>query len=83
MLVCRKGSRRCGVPGTTARLRGLRCFTSGIDSVTCGELFPFSLFVQVHVDPDDLGLGGHELSLITGNAGGRVACGIIGIAKSD
>lgn len=35
----------------------------------------------VHADPDDLGLGGHELSKTTGNAGGRVACGVIGIAK--
>ncbi|CAN0920572.1 Superoxide dismutase [Cu-Zn] 1 [Linum grandiflorum] len=35
--------------------------------------------VVVHADPDDLGKGGHELSKSTGNAGGRVACGIIGI----
>ena len=33
-----------------------------------------------HADEDDLGLGGHELSLTTGNAGGRVACGVIGIS---
>ena len=32
----------------------------------------------LHADPDDLGLGGHELSKTTGNAGGRVACGVIG-----
>ncbi|KAI3880785.1 hypothetical protein MKX03_034686 [Papaver bracteatum] len=36
--------------------------------------------VVVHADPDDLGKGGHELSLTTGNAGGRIACGIIGLA---
>jgi len=37
--------------------------------------------IVVHADPDDLGKGGHELSAVTGNAGARVACGIIGIGK--
>ena len=32
---------------------------------------------MVHADPDDLGKGGHELSLTTGNAGARIACGKI------
>ncbi|KAI1294748.1 Superoxide dismutase 2 [Halotydeus destructor] len=36
----------------------------------------------VHADPDDLGQGGHELSKTTGNAGGRVACGVIGLTKA-
>jgi len=35
----------------------------------------------IHADPDDLGKGGHELSKTTGNAGARVACGVIGLAK--
>uniref|UniRef100_O22668 Superoxide dismutase [Cu-Zn] n=1 Tax=Panax ginseng TaxID=4054 RepID=SODC_PANGI len=35
--------------------------------------------VVVHADPDDLGKGGHELSKSTGNAGGRLACGFIGL----
>lgn len=34
--------------------------------------------VVVHSKEDDLGLGGDEESLITGNAGSRVGCGIIG-----
>ncbi|XP_037719880.1 superoxide dismutase [Cu-Zn] isoform X1 [Drosophila subpulchrella] len=37
--------------------------------------------VVVHADADDLGQGGHELSKSTGNAGARIGCGVIGIAK--
>lgn len=36
----------------------------------------------VHADTDDLGKGGHELSKTTGNAGGRKACGVIGLGAS-
>jgi len=35
----------------------------------------------IHADVDDLGKGGHELSKTTGNAGGRLACGVIGLSK--
>lgn len=38
----------------------------------------YSRTVIVHADEDDLGLGGHELSATTGNAGDRLACGVIG-----
>uniref|UniRef100_A0A2Z4GT64 Superoxide dismutase [Cu-Zn] n=1 Tax=Cucurbita pepo TaxID=3663 RepID=A0A2Z4GT64_CUCPE len=33
----------------------------------------------VHELADDLGKGGHELSSTTGNAGGRLACGVVGL----
>ena len=38
--------------------------------------------VVIHSDKDDLGLGGDADSLKTGNAGKRIACGVIGYSKN-
>ena len=46
-----------------------------------GPLSVVGRSVVVHEGIDDLGLGGHEQSKTTGNAGGRLACGVIGLAK--
>ena len=37
----------------------------------------------IHADEDDLGLGTNAASKINGNAGKRIACAIIGIAKDN
>ncbi|XP_050691426.1 uncharacterized protein LOC126983035 isoform X2 [Eriocheir sinensis] len=37
--------------------------------------------IVVHDGEDDLGTGGHPSSLTTGNAGGRLVCGVIGIGE--
>ena len=46
-----------------------------------GERSVIGRTMVIHADVDDLGVGGHELSKTTGNAGGRLACGVIGLSK--
>jgi len=46
-----------------------------------GETSVIGRSVVVHADPDDLGKGGFSDSKTTGHAGGRKACGVIGVDK--
>jgi len=46
-----------------------------------GERSIIGRTMVIHADVDDLGKGGHQLSKTTGNAGGRLACGVIGFSK--
>ncbi|KRT86907.1 hypothetical protein AMK59_2413 [Oryctes borbonicus] len=53
--------------------------TDKIISLRSGDTNILGRAIVVHSGEDDLGRGGHDDSLTTGHAGGRVACGIIGI----
>ncbi|CAI5961780.1 unnamed protein product [Closterium sp. NIES-65] len=83
-----------GAPGDSERHAGdlgnLVANESGVATVSLTDLqIPLSgpnsvlgRAVVVHADADDLGKGGVELSKATGNAGGRVACGVIGLSAN-
>ena len=39
--------------------------------------------ITVHQNFDDFGLGGNDMSVITGNAGPAIGCGVIGRVESE
>lgn len=47
-----------------------------------GPLSVVGRSLVVHTDRDDLGLTDHPLSKTTGNSGGRLGCGIIGVCSA-
>ncbi|QYC92749.1 Super oxide dismutase [Trabala vishnou gigantina nucleopolyhedrovirus] len=48
-----------------------------------GQLSVLGRSLVVHANRDDLGLGDSMLSKITGNSGGRLGCGIIGVTTNS
>ena len=56
--------------------------TITVNNLSCNPKSKYSIvgrMIIIHQDPDDLGKGDNEESKITGNAGERIACGIIGL----
>ena len=60
------------------------CNFSFIDDLIklSGKYSIIGRYLIIHEDSDDLGLGNFEDSLITGHAGNRLVCGIIGYRKN-
>ena len=66
----KKGDARYTFYDDIIKLRGKKCNIIGRGLI-------------IHEDEDDCGKGGDEESLKTGNAGKRIACGVIGYSKQN
>lgn len=71
-----KRQRHTGDLGNVNIRKKTRRYT--LKNVRPSELFGRTLIV--HADPDDLGLGPHEDSKVTGHSGKRIACAVWGRA---
>lgn len=74
--------RHAGDLGNIKSKNGVAKGSMIVKNLSCNPCSKYSLIgrmIIVHADEDDLGKGGDEESLKTGNAGKRLACGVIGI----
>jgi Cu-Zn family superoxide dismutase len=65
-----KGEAKYSFYDNVIKLRGTKCNIIGRGLI-------------IHEDEDDCGQGGNAESLITGNAGKRIACAVIGYSKEN
>ena len=66
----------------TANSNGDASFHIKTDKITLqGRNSILGRSIVIHYDEDDLGKGGHSDSRVTGHAGGRIDCAVIGYAR--
>lgn len=76
--------RHAGDLGNITSLNGISKGSITVKDISCDPKTKISIVGRmfvIHEDEDDLGKGGDEESLKTGNAGKRIACSIIGLVE--
>lgn len=74
--------RHAGDLGNVTSKKGIAKGKIVVNNLSCNPKSKYSIvgrMIILHADPDDLGKGGDQESLITGNAGKRIACSVIGL----